>query len=329
MHKRPLSPQGASLVDSARRWMDDAMSAWAEQDHAKTIALAPLALEHLSKAVLWEENPVLLVPLDNKSEPSLLLLAADDARLDSPKLRTVGLAEALSRASQVVQAEPPVPPVRRNRIVACRNGAMHVGSVGAETGRHVLADCIALIAWLLNALNLSEREFFESNHDDARAILTARQSEIHQAVAAKLSKHRRQFETLMDAIDESVWAATLAGLESSAMTDYWLDEHDPDVIPARHQCPACQKAGAIYGYVEVDGDADIESKHGETITYGYWVVRLSPEFFVCNVCRLRLRGTQELEAAGLPINAYEPDSADLGDFDPGDYYAYDGDPTNY
>lgn len=51
---------------------------------------------------------------------------------------------------------------------------------------------------------------------------------------------------------------------------------------------------------------------------------LTPQSFACDVCRLRLWGVQELEAAGLRHAAYEPSSKDMGDFDPAAFAGYVG-----
>jgi hypothetical protein len=77
------------LISSAARWMNDALNAWAVDDYGKVAVLAPLAVEHLGKAALWRENPVLVIPLSPDAEASLFSLATQPD-LASPKLRTVG-----------------------------------------------------------------------------------------------------------------------------------------------------------------------------------------------------------------------------------------------
>jgi hypothetical protein len=46
-----------TMLRSASRWMRDALTAWSEDDFAKVATRAPLAVEHLGKAVLWNSNP--------------------------------------------------------------------------------------------------------------------------------------------------------------------------------------------------------------------------------------------------------------------------------
>jgi hypothetical protein len=72
-----------TMVQSAARWMQNALTAWTEDDFPAVATLAPLAVEHLWKAVLWNANPALLVPLSPDAEASLFILV-DRPDLDAP-----------------------------------------------------------------------------------------------------------------------------------------------------------------------------------------------------------------------------------------------------
>lgn len=78
------------------------MRAWANGNYDKVALMAPLALEHLGKAVLWRCNPVLLTPLGDNAEASLMSLATAPS-LGSPKLRTIGLKQVLDRVEIVIE----------------------------------------------------------------------------------------------------------------------------------------------------------------------------------------------------------------------------------
>lgn len=145
-----------SLVASARVWMSEALTAWAEDETTKVAVLAPLGVEHLGKAVLWSRNPVLLAPLATNAERSLLELATAP-NLKSPKLRTIGLDRVLHRLESVLGALP-IDRARRARMIDVRNGAMHVGS--ARESRHVLLDALAMCNVLLDVLGESKEHFF-------------------------------------------------------------------------------------------------------------------------------------------------------------------------
>ena len=67
------------------------MRTWTEDDSAKVAGLAPLAVEHLGKAVLWKINPVLVVLLSQDAEQSRMSLAT------KPDLLTHGFVQSVYR----------------------------------------------------------------------------------------------------------------------------------------------------------------------------------------------------------------------------------------
>lgn len=114
-HSDPVAAERAPLVAESRihlgragAWLSDAMDAWSDEATDKVAALAPLAVELAAKAMLWQVNPTLLVPLDRQYEASLVQLATDP-RLSGENVRTVGLAEALRPAVSVASNEPAAP----------------------------------------------------------------------------------------------------------------------------------------------------------------------------------------------------------------------------
>jgi hypothetical protein len=146
------------LTSSSKKWVADAMKAWTEEDFAKVAVLAPLAVEHLGKAVLWKINPVLVVPLSQDSEQSLMGLATKPDLAD-PRLRTIGLSALLRRLDQVMGALP-IDRKKCSRMVEVRNGAIHVGSPAYS--RYVLLDSLALIKSLLENLDEDPEAFSET-----------------------------------------------------------------------------------------------------------------------------------------------------------------------
>lgn len=315
----PLSLEARSLLERSGTWVAAAMEAWANDQTDKVTALAPLAVELALKALLWHVNPTLLVPLEKQQERSLIALATAP-RITDQGLRTIGLTEAISRSIAVVGSEPQVIKGRRDRLVACRNGSVHLGGVTAEASRHVLTDAILILAWALDALNVPQHSFFGANFKDCSELLRKGRSEIEQGVMAKLSRHRRNYEARVADLPQSAAHNLIAALEASAMVDHYpVDEAAPDLLAARQQCPACKHHGALYGLFTVEPDVDAEYEDGEISYYSGWAVELTPEMFICDVCRLNLWGPPELQLAGLPFDTFVPDEADLGDFDVNEY----------
>ncbi|HWJ65116.1 MAG TPA: hypothetical protein VNT31_00420 [Nocardioides sp.] len=313
----PEDLQEFALIRSASRWIDDALRAWSEDDHAKLAALAPLAVEHLGKAVLWRRNPALLVPLSQDAEPALVLLATNPD-LASPKLRTVGLAPLLGRLERLMGTLP-LEPKQRKRLVEVRNGAMHVGS--AAQSRHVLLDALSMCQVLLDHLGEDSEAFFGDHYRSVVELLDQKRSEVGHQVAAKRARARRRLGELEERLGEELFAETCARLEEQA--PFVLDPSDfgEDLNAVESACPECGSAGRLIGRVDVteEVDFDVEPLGGgqyNTVPYGYLAVALVPQAFACNVCQVSLHGVAELAEAGLPSNPHEVAPEDLGgDFD--------------
>lgn len=314
----PISKGGQSLIESAARWMADALKAWSEDDYAKVAVLAPLAVEHLGKAVLWEENPALVVPLSSDAEASLFILATQPA-LGNPKLRTVGLKEVLRRLEQLLGGLP-LDAKRRGRMVEVRNGGMHVGTPAQS--RHVLQDALAVSAVLLDRLDQDARSFYGDHQASATQLLDAKRSEVGHRVAAKLARARGHLNELEDRLGGEVFDEATATLEKRAPEALDPDDFGIDFWGVDARCPECASGGRLFGRVDVepDVDFDVEPLGGgqyEAVPVGGWVVTLYPQVFACHVCRLVLSGPEELAECGLPSARHDIDAAALGeDFDP-------------
>jgi len=201
-----------ALIGSAARWMTDALDAWTIDDYSKVAVLAPLAVEHLGKAALWRENPVLLVPLSPDAESSLFSLATQPD-LASPKLRTVGLAILLRRLEQLLGGLP-IDSKQRTRMVEIRNGAMHVGS--PSQSRHVLVDCLSVCGALLDCLGHEPKAYYGDHHSDVLGLLDEKRTEVGHRVAAKRARARRHLQELEARLGDAVFKETTDRLEELA-----------------------------------------------------------------------------------------------------------------
>nr|WP_271209957.1 hypothetical protein [Rhodococcus wratislaviensis]GLK34828.1 hypothetical protein GCM10017611_16770 [Rhodococcus wratislaviensis] len=308
----------AQLVSSAAAWIDEAMKAWSDDDYGKVAVLAPLAVEHLGKAVLWKENPVLVVPLTAEAESTLFGLATDP-KLADPKLRTVGLAILLRRLESLLGGLP-IDKRQRTRMVEVRNGAMHVGAPAQS--RHVLLDSLAVCNLMLEKLGREPRHFYRDHHVSVQALMDQKRTEVGQRVTAKRARARRHLTELEERLGSDVFAEATDRLaeEAPEALDALLD---PGVWAVDRDCPECGSRGRLHGPIDVDPiiDFDVEPLgNGEYETSPYspgWEVTLAPTGFACNVCRLGLNGTQELAECSLPAFRHEVAIDDLSDdFDP-------------
>lgn len=307
-----------TLVDSAARWMDDALKAWTVDDYARVAVLAPLAVEHLGKAVLWRQSPALVVPLAAEAEASLLILTTKPD-LGNPKLRTVGLATLLTRLEQLLGGLP-IDAKRRQRMVAIRNGAMHVGF--PVQSRHVLIDALAVCGALLERLGEDSRAFYGDYYSSARGLLDAQRSEVGHRVAANLARARSHLKDLKERLGEPMFEETTDRLQELAAVALDPNDYGADFWGVDADCPVCGSKGRLFGRVDVepDVDFDVEPLGGgeyETVPVVGWAVVLFPQAFACHVCRLTLHGPEELGECGLPASVHDVEPTDLGeDFDP-------------
>lgn len=303
--------------------MDDALKAWSDDQYAKVAVLAPLAVEHLGKAVLWRQNPVLVVPLMESAEATLMILATKP-ELASPKLRTVGLMNLLRRLDQLLGGLP-IDRARRIRMIDIRNGAMHVGT--PTQSRHVLLDALALCGVFLARLGEDARAFYGDHHASVEQLLDAKRSEAGHRYTAKVARANRHLREIEERLGAEVFKETTNKLEEHAETDLDPADFGANLWGINATCPVCASAGRLFGAVDLEPDVDYDVEADGTGGYDSWAyvagwtISFAPNAFACNVCRIDLTNPEELAEGGHPTGAYDIDQSDLGeDFDP-DLYA--------
>ncbi|MBE7191562.1 MAG: hypothetical protein INR66_03650 [Gordonia polyisoprenivorans] len=308
-----------SLVSSAQSRVAEALSAWIGGDFDRAASSAPLALELLAKAALWSVSPTLLLPLEKNQEASLVALATSP-NLGSPTLRTIGLKIALSRLIKV-HGDLPVPETRHARLVDCRNGALHVGTLpqagenSAETtARLVLADSLLLCTFMLGHLNRDPDEFYGDKKPTVDAVLAERRTEVEHRVSRLLTQAADKIAALQAHVDsDTIWISTAHELEAAAEGTFIPEQFSDDMGAIAQTCPTCGYQGRLLGRVSVDSEVDWEYEDGQAVAYGYWVVTFHPRAFGCNVCKLILREPAELTAAKVPTESRSVDEDDLGE----------------
>lgn len=96
-----------------------------------------------------------------------------------------------------------------------------------------------------------------------------------------------------------------------------------DLFAVEMKCPECNSQGRMFGHVDVEPqvDVDVEPIGGGEYDWSYyeagWEITFDPRVYACNVCRLTLRGVDELAECQLPVRPYRVEANELGDdFDP-------------
>ncbi len=299
--------------------MSTALDAWTDDDYAKVAALAPLAVEHLGKAVLWQTNPVLLLPLQSGAEPALLALATEP-RIADPKLRTIGLGILLTRLRSLLGSLP-INENRCKRVADVRNGAMHVGTTTEAV--KVLTDCLTLCDAFLDVLKQEADQFYgDRHHPNVLKLVDESRSDLQRSIDARRARARRRLADLKNELDnDELYTAILKQRDSEAETAARPRGIGFEAIWA--ECPECGHEGRLYGEITLDQeiDYDVEPLGGgryHSFPVGTnWIVQFDPRGFDCNVCRLELEGTEELEICGLEADRREVQPDELGsEFDP-------------
>lgn len=314
----PLTDREASLrrgrdalIQPASRWMQDALTAWAEDDHGKVALAAPQSVELLGKAVLWDSDPALLVPLQADAEASLFILV-QRPDLNTPKLRTIGLKLVLGRLDTLLGGLP-IDGRQRARMVDTRNGAIHVGT--AEQSRYVLIDCLTISEILLQRLGRSGSWFYGDHHRNVEGLLQVKRTEVQHQVAAKRARSRMLLQRLEEELESSQFDEFMAAREAAA--EYDIDPSDygsSSMYAISQDCPECGMAGRLIGEVDVTHEVEYD-QIGEgdfEVLHEYFMADLLPTAFACNVCKLNLYGQQELAACDLPASRITVDDDQLG-----------------
>lgn len=307
-----------ALVLSSQSQMHLALSSWLDDEFGRTASSAPQAVELLGKAVLWSVNPTLLVPLDPKNEQVLIDLATEP-RLDSSTLRTISLRVTLSRLIKLV-GDLPVPENRRKRLIACRDGSLHVGTLPATgddsaevVARKVLADCLTLCRLLLERLDMSPADFYAEHAELVDGLLEEHRSEVQHRVARKMAQATERLERFrVHFSNDELSDENAEQLSLGARYAYDPKSFGEGLGSVSEGCPNCYSSGVLIGRVDVDSDVDVDVADRVTVLNGCWNLHLYPQHFACNVCKLVLHGVDELRVAGLYTDKRQVSEFDLG-----------------
>ncbi|MFE6425800.1 MULTISPECIES: hypothetical protein [Streptomyces] len=115
-----------SLLASAQRQMNRAMSAWCTNDNDMAVLHGGIGTEHLLKAFLAARHPSLLV--DGRDFNSLLHATGQSTYAASPetKVKTIGALDAFKRAATFITMS--VKERDLDPLLTARNGVAHLGA---------------------------------------------------------------------------------------------------------------------------------------------------------------------------------------------------------
>lgn len=260
---------------------------------------ASLSLELLGKAALSRVHPTLIA--DPQHYPSLF---AACGRLISTDLKTIGAHTLFDRLGHIEKAFDTRHQNFCKQMALRRNAELHSGEspfsgMAPEAWEREFWGAVELV------LEMQE-ESLETwlGTEDAKApvkIIEQAEQALEWAVRSRISRCKQDFEKRF----QDPMRRQQAVEESKALV--WNDQSWDGWD--RTGCPACLSSGFVGGTLW--GEHVIDTTKGN-FTYdeeGEWHGELpvetvelaySVEIFQCPVCGLRLYGTKEISAAGLP-----------------------------
>ncbi|WP_139203797.1 hypothetical protein [Rhodococcoides kroppenstedtii] len=326
LEKAQVEPGVKALRRAGGDRMSEALDAWSNGQYQRAAAAAPMACEFLAKATLWQQNPTLIVSLESRQDKALIALATAP-HLAIPGLRTVTLRSALDRVA-LMHGPLPITSERQQQLIDCRNSSTHVGMIPRSDGeseerfaRRVLSDSLLLSNFFLDHLDHDTSQFYGQHKSMVAGLLDKQRTETQQQVDRLLANAKTRIDSLREHFDDDeLWRSSAQELEAVDPPRLAI-LLDSDQLPIEYDCPSCGYRGRLIGAIEVDVTMDFDVSDGESMPAPFFTTFFHARSFLCNVCKLELRGA-ELEVAGIPTASRQIEDHELGDnFDPAEWEA--------
>jgi len=260
-----------------------------------------LALEMLARSVLAAVNPCLLADIrgDDRTVENLLYACGIEIGLERPPI-SIAAKTVFSRCERLVPQLIPFKSTRED-LLRRRNEDVHSGGPGFQNIeiKQWIADYYQMCSLLLGFRSLSLADMFGA--EEARLAdkaIAEQKKEEKKAVLDLLSKVRNAWEALPKAEKDARTSAPMPATLRLQANSYAI----------RTDCPICMGKGALTGIRSVVGPTRLD---GISLTRD---ITYLPELFSCIVCQLRIRGYQELRAAGFAAEFTVEENLDPVDF---------------
>jgi hypothetical protein len=255
---------------------------------------ASLALELLGKAALARVHPALVA--DPQHYQSLF---AACGRQISPEIRTITAKTLFERLSHIEKAFDARYQRFCEQMALRRNSELHSGEspfsgMSAETWER---EFWGAVETMLKMQGESLESWLGAEESKAPVkILDQAKEALEWAVRNRIARFKEDFEK-----NNPDPAKRSQRIKDTEQFRYWEWPQHKDLVGDgldKHKCPACGAFGMLGGSLwneEVSEDQDPSDPTTEYVDLTYVV-----EEFVCPTCGLRLFGTKETQAGGLP-----------------------------
>lgn len=286
-----------TLFAKSKVYIGKALRRKAESDFEEYQLWASLALELLGKAALASRHPCLIV--DPNHSDSLFVAAGVAATTDVKTITARTLFERLKAVEPLFDET-----VRKfcQGIADRRNSELHSGELPFKTmkpeawearywhaSQIILAGFGKSFADWIGAEEAGEPERIVQAKKDA--TFAAVMSKIEAAKHAFFRKPQKERELSLQAAEDSKGPPAFPHMFA------FLSDHSWE-----QQCPACEAKAWLGGdrIHEEISETSFGDSIWETVERTY-----SADEFECQVCSLELSGSEEVEAAGLPLEHAE------------------------
>lgn len=299
------------LLVSAKSAVHDALLAYEEEDDRTFLLNAAISAELLGKTLLSSIHPSLIV--SPNSFDSLLHVCGASRHTTTPpsEIRTIGGKDVVNRCCQIV---PTLKEYRTSLLLLSdiRNGLVHLGRYELSVQKKIEVQYFKYLLAMLNELGVTPEDFLERFEDTINSIVEESVSQSEIKVSRLIHDAKTYYEERFDGVDPAIKEMTIRNI----VENIWLFEYEEE----RVECPACGNFAVVKGHSEFK-EWDVE-EDDEGIPNWFPIVELFTDEFECRACRLKLEGSEELDAAGIP-SVIEIDNADPADFqDYSEYYDY-------
>ena len=277
-------------TDAAQR----AIRHYLKNEYDQLFIQAGISFELLGKARLATIHPSLII--DKDFDSLLHACAAGKHSKQLPwQIKTIAATEVLRRCTQL-HPELVTFKSRLTLLAEYRNSTIHLGEVPEAEIKQIFQAYLAGSSAITKGLGMKPEEIFGEFTELVSKQLDESLAEVQRVVAEKLARAKDDFRIRYAALDPDQLKALVSFIEAGYKNG--MEKYRDEFVV----CPACEHMGLTSG----DYDLDWED--------GYPEVTLTPATFLCNACGLDLKDPAELKAAGFP------DSIDIEDVDPADFY---------
>jgi hypothetical protein len=299
------------FVSAAQRFSGIALTAYTKGEFELVLMNAAIAMENLSKALLFATNPAFLVELHTKQFDALLFLTGHGhkaTKLRTP--RTIGAKEALARVRQLIEIKTPKEPL--DRLIEIRDGALHTGSFGPTSTRELLTYALRYVNEIYDGLENLQAwcdDRWGEHTDLVDTLVKQSWTDVQHEVNRKVTAARARLRELMDQIPGDLERHAVAEARQDTVSHLagrplGRNEDGLQISGELLHCPACNYPGALclgvvlheYDLPEKLGPMDRIEEVASLVD-----VYIESRVLTCRVCGIDLAGADELKAAGVPL----------------------------